>query len=294
MFSRLCLPPINISFKKYLSRITIILVMFPFLISSHTSAQGLPPGIMVCQTPTFWCAVPAPDFPTGTPCWCNTPRGPVNGLGINPRQVIQQTPTQRPRGGSKEPTRNDEEVIDLGGKADDCLNGLGNCSGSFKSLVTERAKMSNSDRTNPGQESPSGTIPADFREGVRKLADAALRGESAFDSLRVTGGRIRDSVNVTIATGARCSMSKRGAKRIICNLTNNLSQAQAIKSFEESRAWLTSTLGPQGWAGGRDDLGTDEIRRWRYQKSGSRAEISLSADKDDSNYSTYVLFRAAD
>jgi hypothetical protein len=31
-----------------------------------------------CQTPQFWCGLPQPG-PVGTPCYCNSPYGPIAG-----------------------------------------------------------------------------------------------------------------------------------------------------------------------------------------------------------------------
>jgi hypothetical protein len=32
-----------------------------------------------CLTPQFWCGLPQPG-PVGTPCYCNSPMGPINGF----------------------------------------------------------------------------------------------------------------------------------------------------------------------------------------------------------------------
>lgn len=110
-------------------------------LSQSAVAQGFPPGIMVCQTPVFWCVVPSQDYPTGVPCWCNSMAGPVGGYAINPRQVAHQS---APPPSTSQPTRDrgtsPDEEIDLGGKAGDCLNGLGNCDGSFTTLVRSKSK----------------------------------------------------------------------------------------------------------------------------------------------------------
>lgn len=127
-------PSIRLTLRSLATLCTLMLTCTP---TQRASAQAIPPGIMICQTPAFWCVVPSQDYPTGVPCWCNTPMGPVVGRAINPRQVVQQSAPSKPsKHGRDEP----EEEIDLGGKADDCLNGLGNCDGSFASLVRKNAK----------------------------------------------------------------------------------------------------------------------------------------------------------
>jgi hypothetical protein len=227
--------------------------------------------------------------------------GPIGGFAINPRQVIQQTPSPRPpKGGDKRPSEEGEpeEEIDLGEKADDCLNGLGNCSGDFKSLVRQKAKKSSMGQSGSDQQrdrQPSGSVPSSFSAGIRKLAEAAEEGEKSFEDLRIASGRSRDGVDVSIPSAARCSMSKGDAKRILCRFVDGVSRTQAINSFEQLKNWLTATLGEQGWIGTQDDLGEDEIKSWRFEKSRTSAEISVSADKDpdESTYSTYIVFRAA-
>ncbi len=88
--------------------------------------------IMVCQTPTFWCSFPG-NAPSNLPCYCNTGFGRVNGYSINPNQ---QRPAPRPR-----PRPNDEED-DVNTTSDqatkDCLNGLGNCDGSYRNAIRRR------------------------------------------------------------------------------------------------------------------------------------------------------------
>jgi hypothetical protein len=86
----------------------------------------------VCQTQTFWCAFPG-SFPSGQACYCNSFYGPINGISINPTQYMPQP--RDSRGGGEE-----EETIDIGEEAEDCLNGLGNCEGRFKSAVQKKKK----------------------------------------------------------------------------------------------------------------------------------------------------------
>src|SRR5262249_8128607 len=86
--------------------------------------------VMVCQTQTFWCSFPGAG-PSGVPCYCNTFWGPISGLSINPyaNKPMPQGPNPR----NKDPEPDPDHEIDLGKQGNDCLNGLGNCSGSFRS-----------------------------------------------------------------------------------------------------------------------------------------------------------------
>jgi hypothetical protein len=122
-------------------RLALAFVLGACVVASGAGyAQGISAGIMVCQTPAFWCTVPSPDYPTGTPCWCNLDAmgyQRMNGYAINPRQVVQEA--ERKRGGGED---GGPDVVDLGDEADDCLNGLGNCDGSFKSLVKRKTRQS--------------------------------------------------------------------------------------------------------------------------------------------------------
>lgn len=56
--------------------------------TSFDQDQPVPPSIPqqpqaqasnICQTPQFWCALGQSAYP-GTPCWCNSWAGPVNGV----------------------------------------------------------------------------------------------------------------------------------------------------------------------------------------------------------------------
>lgn len=82
---------------------------------------------LVCQTPGFWCGIPAPDYFDRQPCWCNTAWGPVNGFTIIP--FASGVPPPAPRSERTPPA--EEVVIDPAGE--ECLNGLGNCEGAFSS-----------------------------------------------------------------------------------------------------------------------------------------------------------------
>lgn len=103
------------------------------IVSYLFTPQAAQAQYMVCQTPTFWCAVPG-RAPNGYPCWCNTAFGPVGGQAIDPTPYIQ----------SQNPDRGDEdEEINLESDAQDCLNGLGECKGTFKSAVKKKRNRRN-------------------------------------------------------------------------------------------------------------------------------------------------------
>ena len=99
-------------------------------IPSRASAQ-----VMVCQTRTFWCSFPG-SAPSNLPCYCNAPYGIVNGFSINPSQVMK--PQRQRRTDPNPPPEQEQEEVDISDESKDCLNGLGNCSGSFRSAVRPR------------------------------------------------------------------------------------------------------------------------------------------------------------
>lgn len=88
--------------------------------------------ITVCQTQAFWCSFPG-NYPSGQLCHCNSFMGPLPGYTINPNTTMNPG-RSNPLPGDEE----DEEEVDLSSEQSDCLNGLGNCSGSFKSLAKKK------------------------------------------------------------------------------------------------------------------------------------------------------------
>ena len=101
--------------------------------------QGVP---LVCQTPGFWCTIPAPYLVNGAPCYCNSQWGPINGFTIIPPtyQAPQQSYPQPQQGTPQRQTDNrrktqDDEQVDVAEVADDCQDGLGNCQGSFSTAM---------------------------------------------------------------------------------------------------------------------------------------------------------------
>jgi hypothetical protein len=97
--------------------------------------------VMVCQTPAFWCAFPG-SAPSGLGCYCMTLWGPVTGYSINPNEITQRPPPPErrpmPRPDYSPRSQPSEEEIDLAGRGNDCLNGLGNCQGAFRGYKQNR------------------------------------------------------------------------------------------------------------------------------------------------------------
>lgn len=107
--------------------------------ASPIGASAQVPGMMVCQTPAFWCSFPG-SAPNGLPCYCMTPYGSVPGYSINPVSVMQppqqpQRPRTRPVPDTRRAEPADDEEIVLDEDSDACLNGLGDCRGSFRKAV---------------------------------------------------------------------------------------------------------------------------------------------------------------
>lgn len=99
----------------------VLFLIMLFLLTGKAEAQQ-----MVCQTSAFWCVVPG-KAPNGYPCWCNTMYGPVSGFAIDPEPILHPS--------SRSSNEDEEEEITLDSAAEECLNGLGECQGKFKSTV---------------------------------------------------------------------------------------------------------------------------------------------------------------
>jgi hypothetical protein len=104
----------------------IKLLIVIFLVTSVNTANAQ--AVLVCQTPWFWCSIFAPGFFGDQPCWCNSGSGPINGYTIIP--YVPQD--QRPSNTRIPPPNPGEDVVILDPNEEDCLNGLGNCSGAFE------------------------------------------------------------------------------------------------------------------------------------------------------------------
>ena len=64
----------------------IIILIIVLLINASLSSAA------TCVTPSLWCELPG-TAPPGTPCYCNTPYGPLQGnIVVNPA-TAQPTPT---------------------------------------------------------------------------------------------------------------------------------------------------------------------------------------------------------
>ncbi len=88
---------------------------------------------MVCQTPAFWCAIPG-KAPNGYPCYCNTMYGSIGGTAIDPAPYNVPNPEQ---------VDDDDEEVNIDEGTADCLNGLGECKGKFKSAVKKKKRKRN-------------------------------------------------------------------------------------------------------------------------------------------------------
>jgi hypothetical protein len=98
--------------------------------------------MMVCQTQYFWCSFPG-NAPSNLQCYCNTYYGPIYGYSINPNEFARQPqespipqerqPQESRPGRDTEPIPQEEIILDE--EAEDCLNGLGNCDGTFLGAV---------------------------------------------------------------------------------------------------------------------------------------------------------------
>lgn len=86
---------------------------------------------LVCQTPAFWCGIIGPGPFGNAPCWCNSPMGPISGYTIVP-QVAGNPGGGNPGGGNPSGGGNPGGGNPGGGNdPEDCLDGLGNCVGTF-------------------------------------------------------------------------------------------------------------------------------------------------------------------
>jgi len=97
--------------------------------------------MLVCQTPGFWCSIPAPYAASNESCWCNSLFGPVWGYTIIPFNMSAPTQPQRPGGGNPPlsdtrpggtPSNPPPDMVDLTERGAECFDGLGNCQGAFQ------------------------------------------------------------------------------------------------------------------------------------------------------------------
>ena len=180
--------------SKVMRQVAMVVCVVLLLLFSPTGATGqYGQQVYVCQTPTFWCAVPGPvGAQNGTSCWCSTYWGPVWGASIDPSGVpnapklpAPQAPQQPP---NQSPPRQDTPV-DVG--ADDCYKGLGNCQGSFVRTARDSG-------ASPGSSEGSRRSTSSFGAALKRLIDAADDGFESVKGRATKGSSASDQYDSTV------------------------------------------------------------------------------------------------
>jgi len=228
--------------------------------SSALFAQYPQQSVYVCQTQTFWCTfVWAAGVQNNTPCYCNTPWGPVGGASINPNGVpnAPQMPTPQQRTGSNQPPPSTSQPGQV--TTDDCYKGLGNCPGSFRAAATGSAASRGG--TTPSNGGPS-TSP--FGAVLQQIIDAAGNGfgkiQGALKSSSSTSSRYETTIAPSGFDGCTLFVPTNASRRrwVSCWAPDDMSFSRLVQLVSDAlRQRGTSAADGQTWMVGDIEITVD-------------------------------------